>query len=145
MKSILRGVTAAVLVCGAATGGDLFILEKADRFDSKMVVDGFLYVDAEDFDDYGGWRMDTQFVHLMGSSFMMATGIGTPVADATTTINVPKAGEYHVWVRARNWVKDHCPGRFQVVVNGAGGHQPGWRESGIIEEAWWTRRGIIDW
>ena len=113
--SILMTTT---LICNTSWGGEFFKLVKQQRPDAKMVVDGFLYVDAEDFDDYGGWRMDTQFVHLMGSAFMMATGVGKPVADATTTIDVPQAGDYHVWVRARNWVKDHAPGRFHVLVNG---------------------------
>lgn len=92
--------------------------EKSHRVPVSMVVDGFLYIDAEDFADYGGWRMDTQFVHLMGSPYLMATGIGTPVADATTTFDNPKAGIYHVWVRARNWIKGYAPGRFQVKING---------------------------
>jgi hypothetical protein len=117
-RRLLGILMTTALFCSACHGGDVFIFEKEARAEAKMVVDGFLYVDAEDFDDYGGWRMDTQFVHLMGSAFMMATGIGEPVKDATTTINVPKAGDYHVWVRARNWVKDHFPGRFQVAVNG---------------------------
>jgi len=93
------------------------VFQKEERIKPKMVEDGFLYIDVEDFDDYGGWRMDVQFVHLMGSPYLMATGIGTPVKDATTTINVPKSGEYNVWVRARNWVKDYAPGRFQVRIN----------------------------
>jgi len=109
---------ATTLVCSTSYGAEFFKFAKAQRAEPKMVVDGFLYVDAEDFDDYGGWRMDTQFVHLMGSAFLMATGIGEPVADAVTTIDVPNAGRYHVWVRARNWVKDHAPGRFQVLVGG---------------------------
>ncbi len=118
MKRTIYSVVAALLICGGAIAGDLFIFEKEHRAQAEMVVDGFLYIDAEDFDNYGGWRMDTQFVHLMGSAFMMATGVGRPVEDATTVIDVPKAGEYHVWVRARNWVKDYAPGRFQLAVNG---------------------------
>ncbi len=90
------------LICNTGWGGEFFKLVKQQRAETKMVVDGYLYVDAEDFDDYGTWRMDTQFVHLMGSPFLMATGIGRPVKDAITTINVPKAGRYHFWVRARN-------------------------------------------
>jgi len=118
MKRDICCVLFAAVLCAGSAQAEAFIFEKEDRADSSMVVDGFLYVDAEDFDEYGGWRMDTQFVHLMGSPFLMATGIGTPVEDARTTIQVPKAGDYHVWVRARNWVKDHFPGRFQVLVNG---------------------------
>ena len=84
----------------------------------KMVVPGFLWIDAEDFVDYGGWTLDTQFVHLMGSGYLLATGVGTPVEDATTTIDVPAAGSFRVWVRARNWVREQAPGRFQLVLNG---------------------------
>ena len=102
---------------GASNPG-FFKFAKKQRAEAEMVVDGFLYVDAEDFDDYGGWRMDTQFTHLMGSAFLMATGIGTPAEDAVTTVTVPKTGSYHTWVRARNWVKGHAPGRFEVLVNG---------------------------
>lgn len=84
----------------------------------EMVVPGFVWVDAEDFGDYGGWTLDTQFVHLMGSAYLLATGIGLPVDDAVTEFTIPQAGRYHVWVRARNWVREHAPGTFQVLVNG---------------------------
>ena len=90
---------------------------KPGRDKAKMKVDGFLYIDIEDFDHYGGWRMDTQYVHLMGSPYLMATGIGKPVEDATTTITIPGKGKYHIWVRARNWVKEYSPGRFLVKIN----------------------------
>jgi len=132
---------ATALICNTSWGGEFFKLVKQQRAETRMVVDGFLYVDAEDFDDYGGWRMDTQFVHLMGSAFMMATGIGNPVQDATTTIDVPKAGDYHVWVRARNWVKDHAPGRFEVLVDG----KALVKEFGAADtEAWtWEKGGAV--
>ncbi len=82
----------------------------------RAVVDGFLWIDAEDFTDYGGWLLDTQFVHLMGSAYVIAAGIGNPVEDATVDVNVPEAGKYRVWVRAKNWLKEHSPGRFAVRV-----------------------------
>lgn len=118
MMRVWSLVLMATLISSPVTAEKAFKFAKKERAKTKMVVDGFLYVDAEDFGDYGGWRMDTQFVHLMGSPFLMATGIGKPVADATTTISVPKRGKYHIWVRARNWVKEHSPGRFRVLVNG---------------------------
>ncbi|MBT3287842.1 MAG: FAD-dependent oxidoreductase [Victivallales bacterium] len=83
-----------------------------------MVKDGFVWLDAEDFTEYGGWTIDTQFVHLMGSAYLLATGVGVPVEDATTEFDLPKAGTYRVWVRDRNWVKGHSPGTFQILVNG---------------------------
>lgn len=94
-----------------------FSFSKPDRAEVKMVVDGFYYIDAEDFDHYGGWQMDNQFVHLMGSPYLMATGIGKPVEDAIMSINISQGGEYYVWVRDRNWIKKYAPGRFKVLVN----------------------------
>ena len=83
-----------------------------------MVEKGFVWIDAEDFVSYGGWTLDTQFVHLMGSAYLLATGVGTPVEDATTEFVLSEAGNYRVWVRARNWVKEHAPGRFKISLNG---------------------------
>ena len=82
------------------------------------VVPGFLWLDAEDFADYGGWWIDTQFVGFMGSAYLIAAGVCNPVADATTTVDVPHAGRYRLWVRAKNWYPSHSPGRFKVVING---------------------------
>ncbi len=132
-KMVWRGLV-AVWMAAAAGHADFFTFEKPERAGPEMVAAGFLYVDAEDFDRYGGWRMDTQFVHLMGSPFLMATGVGKPVDDAVTTLAIPRAGEYRVWVRARNWVKDSSPGRFQVAVNGA----PLDREFGAAPTDRWT-------
>lgn len=84
----------------------------------KMVVDGFLWVEAEDFADYGEWRIDTQFVHKMGSAYLLAGGVCQPIRDAATEVQVPQAGTYRVWARTRNWLKDFAPGKFTVSVNG---------------------------
>ncbi len=86
--------------------------------DVNMVADGFLWIDAEDFANYGGWRLDTQFVHKMGSGYLLAAEFGNPVADATTTVKVPKPATYRLWVRARDWHPEHSPGQFQVSIGG---------------------------
>jgi hypothetical protein len=86
--------------------------------DVRMVREGFLWIEAEDFKDYGEWRLDTQFVHLMGSAYLIAGGIGKPIRDAATEVNVSTAGRHRLWVRAKNWLKDPSPGRFTVSVNG---------------------------
>lgn len=77
-----------------------------------------IWIETKDFTDYGGWRLDTQFVELMGSAFLLAAGTGEPVGDATTTIHLPKGGTYRVWVRNRNWLKDYSPGQFRLAING---------------------------
>ncbi len=81
-----------------------------------------IYVETEAFDDLGGWSLDTQFTHIVGSSYLLAHGLGQPVKDAVTTVTVPEAGEYRVWARTMDWVAfwkaPGTPGRFQVLVNG---------------------------
>lgn len=89
---------------------------------SYIAVNAQILVEAESFQNKGGWVVDQQFMDLMGSSFLMAHGLGNPVADASSAVNFPKSGTYHVFVRTRNWAgywtdKD-APGKFQVLVNG---------------------------
>ena len=61
-------------------------------------------VEAESFAQPGGWVLDTQFIHIMGSPYLLAHGLGQPVDDATTTVRFPSTGEYRVWVRTKDWV-----------------------------------------
>lgn len=91
-----------------------------------------ILIEAEDFYDYGGWSLDSQFETQMGSPYLLAHGLGRPVADATTTVVIDSAGDYEVWVRAKDWVPSHHPGRFQLLVNGVaidtefGANSQGW-------------------
>jgi len=79
-------------------------------------------IEAEAFDDPGGWVNDQQFMDLMGSPYLLAHGIGVPVEDAKTRVALPAAGTYRVWVRTRDWVAPWgatgAPGRFQLMVDG---------------------------
>lgn len=79
-------------------------------------------VEAESFQFTGGWVLDQQFMDQMGSPFLLAHGMGTPVADARTEVAIAAAGSYRVWVRTRDWVAawnaKGAPGRFQVLLNG---------------------------
>jgi hypothetical protein len=97
------------------------------------VQKGFLWIDAEDFRDYGGWLLDTQFVYTMGSAYLIAADLGRPVQDASIRVEVPRAGVYRLWVRAKNWLKEHSPGRFTVLVDG----RPSNRVFGAAESADW--------
>jgi len=80
-----------------------------------------VFVEAQSFDEKGGWVVDQQFSDLMGSSYLMAHGMGVPVQDATTQILFPERGEYHVFARTYNWTSPwypgQGPGRFQLWVN----------------------------
>ena len=64
-----------------------------------------LLVEAESFDSLGGWVIETQSVSEMCSAYIMAHGLGIPVADARTTIEVEKEGVYTFWARTRDWTK----------------------------------------
>ena len=77
-------------------------------------------IEAESFEDVGGWKVDTQFIHTMGSPYLLAHGLGKPVAPARTTITLSAAGRWFVWVRTKNWVPGpwEAPGRFKLAVNG---------------------------
>ncbi len=101
-----------------------------------------ILVEAESFADRGGWQLDTQFVHAMGSPYLLAHGLGAPVADARTTVELPAAGTWRVLVRTYDWVArwdaPGAPGRFRVLVDGAEiggqlgveGRDWGWHEAG---------------
>jgi len=88
----------------------------------RAVAAGGMLVEAESFNDYGGWSLDTQFISIMGSSYLLAHGLGEPVKDATTTMTFPEAGTYRVFARTKDWVAHWNapgqPGRFQLLVNG---------------------------
>lgn len=115
---------------------------KPDR-DSKPVI----LVEAEGFQDRGGWVVDQQFMDEMGSPFLLAHGLGVPVKDAKTTVQFPATGSYHVWVRTRDWVAPWkakgAPGRFELIVDGktlkttfgTEGAEWHWQDGGMIEIA----------
>ena len=77
-------------------------------------------VEAESFRDKGGWSVDQQFMDLMGSPYLIAHGMGKPVADAVTTVEFPESGTYHAYVRTFNWVAPwydgEGPGKFSLRV-----------------------------
>ena len=78
-------------------------------------------VEAEQFADTGGWVRDSQFMDEMGSPYLLAHGLGLPVKDAATSVALPAAGAYRVWVRTRTGFghgNRRAPGRFQVLING---------------------------
>jgi len=78
----------------------------------------FVLVEAEGFADVGGWVVDQQSMDVMGSPYLLAHGLGEPVARASTWVRFPAAGAYKVWVRTRDWVAPSGPGQFRVRVDG---------------------------
>jgi hypothetical protein len=104
-------------------------------------------VEAEAFTQTGGWLHDQQFMDIMGSPYLLAHGIGVPVADASTRVDLPTAGDYRVWVRTRDWVApwgvEGAPGRFQLLVDdvalattfGTEGADWHWQNGGVVSLA----------
>ena len=87
-----------------------------DKKNAMMVL-------ATTFADKGDWTVEQQFVLQMGSSYLLAHGIGTPLEkDAVTTVEVPAEGDYHLLVRTKNWTafwsEGKTPGTFAVKVDG---------------------------
>ena len=88
-----------------------------------------VFLETEAFADHGGWKHDTQFMDQMGSPYLLAHGMGKPVADAKTAFVVRASATYDVWVRTKNWLawvnarqgkatEGATPGTFKVAVNG---------------------------
>ena len=105
----------------------------------------FLFLEAEGFESRGGWELDQQSMDVMGSPYLLAHGLGVPVADAVTKVTFASAGTYRVWVRTKDWVAPWkapgAPGRFQVLVGGkplketfgTKGAEWHWHDGGTVE------------
>lgn len=102
-----------------------------------------LFVETESFTDKGGWVIDQQSFVVIGSSYLMAHGMGRPVKDAVTTVQFPAKGKYRMWVRTKDWAPYPTgPGKFTVSIDGkqAG---PVFGASG--DDAWkWYDGGVVD-
>lgn len=135
----------ALAVCGAVAG---------QRFSwAGSKESAALLLEAAQFQNHGGWGLDSQYMDIMGSGFLIAHGIGKPVEDAVAKVAFPEAGSYRLWVRTRDWVapwkkpdtpetkRAHgTPGVFNVVVGGKSvgtfgneGEEWHWQDGGTIE------------
>ena len=97
--------------------GDTFACEK-ERLKNMAEI----FIEAENFKNLGGWVIDQQSMETIHSSYIMAHGMGVPVADAVHEFTVNTSGEYTVWALTRDWtavwnVKDSA-GKFKIGING---------------------------
>ena len=104
-----------------------------------------LFIEAENFSHKGGWVVDNQYMDLMGSSYLMAHGLGKPVEKAFTQVQIPEAGKYRLYVRTYNWTSPwydgEGPGKFNLRINdsqplgslGTQGKEWAWQYAGEME------------
>ncbi len=104
-----------------------------------------IFIEAENFKNLGGWVIDQQSMETINSSYIMAHGMGIPVADASTEIYADFSGKYNVWVLTRDWtavwdVKESA-GKFGISINGkllpqvlgTNGKEWAWQKAGTAE------------
>jgi len=116
----------------------------------------FLFVEAEGFENRGGWELDQQSMDQMGSPYLLAHGLGVPVQDAVTKLRFPAAGSYRVWVRTKDWVArwkaPGAPGKFQMLLDGkplaetfgTKGAEWHWHDGGLVDVGETTTLALHD-
>ncbi len=67
---------------------------------AALTTSGIL-VEGASFAQLGGWKLDTQHYQQMGGCYLLANGMGKPVANARTTVKIPQSGTWHVSVRTK--------------------------------------------
>lgn len=77
-----------------------------------------IWIDAQEFDNYGGFQLDTQFVREMGQGYLMADGTGESVAPASVCFTVAQEGMYRIFIRTKNWCVGYDPDGLNVAVDG---------------------------
>ena len=87
-------------------------------------------VEAESFENTGGWVIDQQSFDVLFSSYLMAHGMGRVVEDASPKVNFQKGGTYHMWVRTIG------PGAFKLDINDKEIDQV-FGQSGIVDWDWY--------
>lgn len=102
-----------------------------------------IWIDAIQFEEKGGWRVETQFVREMGQGYLLAVDIpGVPVRDAETSFSVQTPGKYRVWVRTKNWLRAHAPGKCRALVDG---ERVGLEVGNLPSDVWgWQIAGDCD-
>jgi hypothetical protein len=129
----MRAISTAAVISASLLIGGLILLSSAQAAE--------VLVEAEGFADHGGWVIDPQFMDQMGSPYLLAHGLGNPVANAKTQVEFPAPRSYRLWVRTMDWVPSHHPGRFKIVVAGTelaatfGEQGEGWvwQDGGTVE------------
>ena len=77
-----------------------------------------IWIDALEFENYGGFVKETQFVREMGQGYLLADGVGEPVAPASTTFCTEHGGMFRFFIRTKNWCTEYSPDGLIIAVDG---------------------------
>ena len=78
-----------------------------------------IWIDATEFENKGGWKIESQFVRSVGASYLLGLEKpGTPVENASTSFTVEEDGYYRFFVRTKNWKFPEAPGQFKLSADG---------------------------
>ncbi len=77
-----------------------------------------LWIDAPEFDELGGFVLESQFVGEMGQSYLMADSVGTVVSPATVKFSIKESGMHRFFVRTKNWCTEYAPDGIVIEVDG---------------------------
>ena len=122
----------------------IFIISVVISFFSCKKPHEVIFIEAESFSDPGGWVIDQQAMDIMGSPYILAHGLGTPVKDAETIIDLVSEADYRIWVRTRDWAAtwnaNGSPGKFELLIQGTPlitifgteGAEWHWQNGGIV-------------
>lgn len=103
-----------------------------------------VFLEASRFIDLGGWVLETQSLSVLGGAYLMAHGVGRPVEDAITEVELG-AGVWKIWALTRDWTaawgRGTPAGRFEILVDGCSSGV----ELGTNGEAWdWQYGGEVE-
>lgn len=81
-----------------------------------------IFIEAESFEEKGGWVVDSASMETLNSSYLMAHGMGVPVKDAVTQFEIDTQNDYYIWALTRDWtavwdVKESA-GKFKIILDG---------------------------
>jgi hypothetical protein len=57
-----------------------------------LAAEHVVWQEAESMAGTGKWSNDPQHIDIMGSPYLLATGVGKPVGDAVTKLTIPADG-----------------------------------------------------
>ena len=125
----MRTIGTAVAVYASVLFNGLILLSSAPAAE--------VLVEAEAFAERGGWVVDPQFMDQMGSPYLLAHGLGKPVANAKTEVGVSR-GRHLPAVGAHQGLGAVAPSRAIQGRRGRNGSRGHVRRTG-------RRLGVAGW